>query len=67
MVVRTEYSAGRVIICWNRQVCLKLAVDLLGDVDGKLTPDQVGIVQHNLGALKMVLDHSVVKEEDLPF
>ena len=51
----------------HRQVCLKLAVDLLGDVDGKLTPEQVGIVQHNLGALKMVLDHSVVKEDDLPF
>ena len=51
----------------HRQVCLKLAVDLLGDVEGKLTPDQIGIVQHNLGALKMVLDHSVVKEDDLPF
>ena len=29
----------------HRQVCLKLAVDLLGDVDGKLTPEQVADVE----------------------
>ena len=59
----------------HKQVCLKLAVDMMGELTEKLTDDQVGIIMHNMGRIKMILDHSesnaesiVVEDDDeMPF
>ena len=59
----------------HKQVCLKLAVDMMGELTEKLTDDQVGIIMHNMSRIKMILDHSesnaesiVVEDDDeMPF
>ena len=49
----------------HKQVCLKLAVDMMGEQAEKLTDDQVGIIMHNMSRIKMILDHSESNAESI--